>query len=170
MKLFSRTKNGNQKGFTLIEFAVATAISGVLFVGISLFTMQSVTESRRSYNETQVTQQVENASFWICRDIQMSESITLGPNAGFPLQGAWEDIYGKDYTVVFSLSGTQLKRTLSENGVQSSEITLAQSIDPTAALTNCTYANGLFTVKLTAKMGDTSLSRTFNVKKRTGDF
>jgi prepilin-type N-terminal cleavage/methylation domain-containing protein len=170
MKHLKNKKTGNQKGFSLIEFAVAMVISGILVVGISAFSIQSVSESRRSYYLTQITQQLENTGFWISRDIQMSQNVTLGPDAGFPLQVAWKDIYGKNYTVEFSIDGNQIHRNLSENGSPLSQTLLAQTIDPSAALTNCTSSNGLLTVNLTATLGGCSLSRTYQVKKRPGDF
>ena len=161
------TKFTKQKGFTVIEMIVSLAITGIIGLGITTFAIQTMTESNRSNNRTQAIMQVENAGFWLSRDVQMSQNITLGSEAGFPLQLAWKDIEENKYEVTFSINEGQIKRSKVKNDGQPSQIVIAESINSAPALTSCNYTDGLLTFNVTATVGSVNTSRTFEIKKRT---
>jgi prepilin-type N-terminal cleavage/methylation domain-containing protein len=92
-------------GFSLVEVCVALALVGLLATGISIFAIQTITETNRSNAHMQVIQQLENVGFWLSRDVQTAQTVTTGPNSGFPLQLDWTDKDTNVYQVTFSISG-----------------------------------------------------------------
>jgi len=156
----------NQNGFTLIEFVIAVAISGILGLGIATFTVQTFTETKRSSVHTEKIIHLENAGYWVSRDVQMSQNVTAGPNAGFPLQLNWIDENDDEFQVTFSLTDDQIMRSLVKNEEAPLSTLIAQGIDTAPALTNCNYANGLLTLNLTATLREWSVSRTYFIKQR----
>lgn len=155
-----------QSGFGLIEIVIALALVGILGAGVTTFTVQTITETNRSHFHMQAIQQLENAGYWVGRDVQMAQTVTPGPNAGFPLQVNWVDENQNTFQVTFSINGTQLRRSLVENGGTPRSMILVQPINPSPTLTNCNYANGLLTFNATSTVKNWSLSRTFQIKKR----
>ncbi|MFC1861663.1 type II secretion system protein J [Chloroflexota bacterium] len=159
-------ERGKQSGYALLEIVIALALVGILGTGITTFTVQTITETNRSSFHMQVIQQLENAGYWASRDVQMAQTVTPGPNAGFPLQVNWIDENNNTFQVTFSISGTQLRRNLVENGGAPRSMLLVEFINPSPALTNCNYTNGLLTFNVTSTVKNWSVSRTFQIKKR----
>lgn len=161
-------ESANQKGYSLIEMVIFLALAGILGAGITTFAVQTITETNRSSAYMQAIQQVENAGYWVSRDVQMAQAVTPGPNAGFPLLLTWTDINQNTFQVTFTLSGGQIQRSLVENGGAPLQTLVAQSINATPTLTSCCYVNGLLTFNATATVGTSSISRTYQIKKRPG--
>jgi prepilin-type N-terminal cleavage/methylation domain-containing protein len=159
-------KTGKQKGYTVIEMVIGLALVGILGFGVTGFTMHTLSYGAESNNKMQALMQVENAGYWMSRDVQMSANISLGENAGFPLELTWLDIDQNDYQVLYSLTGSEIQRTLAKNGQEDLQTTIAQSINPAIDLTSCTYIDGLFIFKVTATLGSNDVTRTYQIKKR----
>lgn len=159
-------KNDNQRGYGLIEMIVGLALAGILTTGLTTFTVQTVTESARSNNRMQATMQVENAGYWTSRDVQMAENLTLGENAGFPMQLFWEDIDDNEYQVTYNLTSGQLERSLFKNSENTVQTVIAQSINSAPSLTNLSYADGLLILNITSTYGSVDVSRYYQIKQR----
>ncbi|MFC1910747.1 type II secretion system protein J [Chloroflexota bacterium] len=159
-------ERGNQSGFGLLEIVIALALVGILGTGITTFTVQTITETNRSSFHVQAIQQLENAGYWVSRDVQMAQTVTPGPNAGFPLQVNWIDENQNTFQVTFSINDTQLQRSLVENGGAPRTMILVKSINPSPTLTSCNYTNGLLTFNATSTAKKWSLTRTFQIKNR----
>lgn len=157
-------ENAGQRGTSLLEIIIALAIVGILTVGIATFTAQTISESQRSSFHMQAIQALDNTGFWIGRDVQMAQTVTPGPDAGFPLQLNWIDKNDDEFQVTFSINGNQMQRSLVKNGEAPLNNLVAQSID--ASLTSGNYTDGLLTLDATATIGDVSLSRVYQIKKR----
>lgn len=159
-------ENGKQKGYGLLEIIIALALVGILGLGITAFTIQTITETKRSSVHMQAIQHLENAGFWVSRDVQMAQTVTVGPSAGFPLQLEWVDTNQDVYQVTYNATGNQVQRSLVKNDGEPLKLIVAQSINNAPTLTSCDYTNGLLTFNVTATLGNYSLSRTYQIKKR----
>ena len=166
MRYFVIAESGKQKGYSLIEMVIYLALAGILGTGITTFAVQTITETNRSSAHMQAIQQLENAGYWVSRDVQMAQTVTPGPNAGFPLQVNWTDANNNTFQVTFSISGGQIQRSQVENGMAPSQTLVAQSINAAPTLTSCSYENGLLTFNVTATVGTSSISRIYQIKKR----
>ena len=106
--------NGS-KGTTLVEILVVVAIVGAIMGAMSMTVNTLLINYNTNRTETILVRQVENAGYWISRDIQEAVPNTIdlnpggsgfislecynwNPNANGGL-GAWEDNQQIDYTV-----------------------------------------------------------------------
>ena len=155
-----RSINRYQKGFTIIEMIVAIAISsaiggGILFSIYQTSSYQAVDKARMN-----CVKQLENAIHYIVQDTQMAQKVTLsGDDDNFPLVLSWTewDITSPEYEhqVEYRLNGSLLERqhrafdTSSGETINEVDI-VARYIEPVSTETNCSYAGGVFRLKLTA--------------------
>ena len=108
-----KLSNRNQKGFTLIEIVIAVAITGLVVAAASGAIIQ-VIQSTHTSAHMNALRQVQTAGYWVSKDALQAQSITTGPDRGFPLTLNWTEWNGNVHCVVYSLEGTQLQRV--ENG------------------------------------------------------
>jgi prepilin-type N-terminal cleavage/methylation domain-containing protein len=160
--------NGKQNGFSLIEIVVSVALTAILGTGITTFTVQTITETNRSNAHMQAIQYVENAGYWVSRDVQMAQTVTPGPNAGFPLQLSWIDINQSTYQIAYTLIEGQIQRSLIVDGGEPLLTVVARSVNTATTLTNCSYTQGLLTFNVTATIRTSNVSRNYQIKKRPG--
>ena len=161
-----KTRIKKQNGYGLIEMVIGLALTGILATGITTFTVQTITESTRSNNHMQAMMQLENAGFWISRDVQMSGNITLGPDAGFPLQLTREDADLNEYQVTFTLAENRIQRSQIKNGGAPTQTLIAENINPAPSLTNISYSGDLLLFNVTSTFGNKDTSRSYQIKKR----
>jgi prepilin-type N-terminal cleavage/methylation domain-containing protein len=135
----------NQRGFTLIELLMSITLTAII-AGVLITTLsQMVTVSWAGNKHMQAIKQVENALFYINRDVQSAASIST--------TGVWLVINRRDgsslsYSLITQPDGSvNLKR--SQSGVNQ---VVARHIDTSPGLTQCSYANGLLRVRLTASL------------------
>ncbi len=101
-----------EKGFTLLEILVGTAIMGVIAMPLAMLTTTLLTNPERSNDKNIVLQQVRQAGTWISRDVQMSRSVNATDPNGFPLtiQIPFDSDENNDYSIEYLLDGSKLKR------------------------------------------------------------
>jgi len=156
--------NKNQRGFTLIELMVVIAITGFVTSGATMAILQVINGSARTNNHMTAVRQVQNAGYWVSRDVHMVQNIVADPTGGgFPLTLTWTD-WGnnEEHQVVYTLldmpSGglKNLQRSHSSNGITET-IIIAQFIDPTVKdgepQTKCEPTNGSLVFTVTATVG-----------------
>lgn len=168
MRFIKAATRGRQRGDGFIEIVIALALIAFLGTGITTFTVLTISQTGKSTNHMQAILQLENIGYWVSRDVQMAQTVTPGPNAGFPLQLSWNDTDNNAFQVTFSLSGGNIQRSLVKNGGGQQDVLVAQLINSSPSLTSCNYNNGLLVFNATATVGNWSLSRTFQIKKRPG--
>jgi hypothetical protein len=155
-----------QKGYGLIEAVTGLALTMLLIVGLTTFSVQTVTLGARSTNRMQAMTQVENAGYWVSRDVQMAENLTLGANAGFPLLLAWVDADLNEYKVTYNVTQGEMKRSLVKNDEDPVQSLIMQSINSTPSLTYLSYADGLLTFNITSTYKNSDATRSYKIQKR----
>ena len=176
--MFHRLKsiNKDQKGFTLLELLLAFLIGAIIASGITAAIFQVVVGSARTNNHMIAVRQVQSAGYWVSRDAQMAQNVTVGAASGFPLTLSWIDSGGKTNQAIYSLEnmskGTlkQLQRTFSKTGETTKTDIIARFID--SASTSCALNNGVFTLNVTATVGPSSQrqseTRVYEIVPRPG--
>jgi type II secretory pathway component PulJ len=159
-------KFSRQRGYGLIETIACLGLTGILATGACTFVIQTITESARTDNHMQATMQVENAGYWVSRDVQMAENLTLGEEAGFPLQLVWVDIDRNVYQVTYNVTEGRIKRSLIENDEWATQTLIAENINAAPSLTHLSYTDGLLVFDVTSTCANVDVSRTYQIKKR----
>jgi len=166
-----------EKGFSLIELIVVTAVIA-LISGAATMTVFQVVKSTESSNDRMTAgNQVQNAGYWISRDAQMAESVTtdnLTPPDFLILK--WTDWgYDEDsiyHSVVYSLENVsggigKLRRTHQDSVGTDEQLLVAEYIyynpsDPDNT-TKASYESGVLIMQLVAVFGDAEETREYRI-------
>ena len=110
--LMRRRGRSGQRGFLLLEFAAALAISGILGTTVvgSLYQLQRTTIDGGAQFE--LTTEIQRATRWISRDIHRADSTDVS-DGGAPATSAgfdWTDEFGA-HSCGYVLNGGALERT-----------------------------------------------------------
>ncbi|MBI2858171.1 MAG: prepilin-type N-terminal cleavage/methylation domain-containing protein [Chloroflexi bacterium] len=73
-----------ERGFTLIEFLVAMAISSILTYAGTMTVSRIVSGMRQSNSQMVALRQVQNVGFWLGRDLAMSQNVFSGDDVETP--------------------------------------------------------------------------------------
>jgi len=141
-----------ESGFTLIEMLVTLAITSVIGLGATIATVQILNQGTRNSDYTTASQNAMSAIYWVSRDAQMSQVVTLAGGSGFPLTLGWTEWDNTEHEVTYAFSGDELRRTHSVDGGVLNQMLVAQYLDP--AETTCVYATGNLTLSVTATVGE----------------
>lgn len=182
--------NKGQKGFTLIELAIAMVIGGTIAASVTMTMFQIFDSSGRTSNHMTAVRQVHSAGYWVSRDVLMAQDVVIAEESvddpdgtRFPFTLTWSDwVNNEENTAVYSIVGGELQRSLSttdSNGVTTTNtIVVAEFIDVTEEdgepRTKCSYddANNQFILTVTATVGSGSAAqieaRTYEVTPRPG--
>ena len=124
---------GKEKGFTLVDLVIATAITGLIvsFLGTSIYQMLTVTE----YGNGKLTanHELQNAAYWFQIDGQKAKSATGGNNLVLTLTD--------NSTVTYAVNDTNLERS-----VTAGDMVLAKNITDV----EFTVSNRVITMSLTS--------------------
>jgi len=109
-----------------------------------------------SKNRMEAVKQVENALHYIDRDAQMAYNVVPTSN-DFPLVLTWNewnvadnDLTGSQHQVTYSIVSDKLQRIETISGNLVANNIIANDISDAS---NCSYANSVLTVNLTASIG-----------------
>ena len=158
---------GNQKGFTLIEVLVTVGILGAIMGVLSMTVISIMIITPRTNDWAIALRQVQNAGYWISRDVLMSQIVTPAQNPGDPFLALEQDHDGDgvaDNTVDYVFSGDELRREL--NGA-SPGILIAQYI--VGVGTDTTFVDdgdNKYTLNIKAAHGDADVTRVYEVTPR----
>lgn len=92
-----------QKGMTMVELVVATAVTGIIvaFLGTAIY--QIITVTGYGNNRLIAAHELENAAYWFNLDGQQAIAASGGSGLSLTLSD--------NSTVTYSLTGTELRRT-----------------------------------------------------------
>jgi prepilin-type N-terminal cleavage/methylation domain-containing protein len=170
--------NKGQKGFTLMELALAMVIGGMIAASVTMTMFQVIDSSGRTSNHMTAVRQAQSAGYWVSRDAQMIQQAPVIMESGGELESItfdWIDWEGNVFQVVYtfedmSVGGLkELQRVEHEN---SSTVTtvVAEFID--IENTSCEYAGGTLTFTVTVQVGAGASAqietRTYEVLPRPG--
>jgi type II secretory pathway pseudopilin PulG len=96
-----------EKGFTLVEAAIAIAITGFLVTILGLIAQQIVTVPEKSGDQVNALHSVQNAAHWMTLDGQTALSATGGDGLTLNLPGG--------AVISYTLDGTDLVRASGGN-------------------------------------------------------
>ncbi|MCL0084399.1 prepilin-type N-terminal cleavage/methylation domain-containing protein [Dehalococcoidia bacterium] len=177
----ARLIHKDQRGFTLMELLIAIAITGLITGGITMTIFQVFDMNTRASNHMIAVRQVQNAGYWVSRDVQMVESddIKIGDDPDTTdyyelLRLSWKDwetggLIGAlhNITYYFEESGgiQELHRRHTCDAPLIDEHTIvARHIDSNNTFTVIDY--GVVTITITAAYGDVIETRTYKVTPR----
>ncbi len=163
--------NRKQLGFTLIELAIAMAISGIIAGTVTVTMFQLFDSTGRTSTHMTAVRQVRSAGYWVTHDALMAQDVAVAAEPGFPFTLTWNDWTDNEvHTVVYNIVGDKLERDDSVNSGPAVTTIVAEFIDP--AKTSCEYADGRLTFTVTAQVGTGSAAqietRTYEVIPRPG--
>jgi len=171
-----------EKGFTLIETAIAIAVLAMIALAGTAVTFQALKATGQSNDRMTAIPQVQNAGYWISRDAQMAKGIlvdNLEPPKFIIL--SWKDYENgatthHEVTYFFEdLSGGvgKLKRNHWSSAGADEETLIAQHIyydpddpDNTDNTSIANYDSPELTVRLRALFGDASVTREYKAVRR----
>ena len=167
-----------EKGFTLIELLVTIGIAAFVVSAASMTVITMMRLSPQTNNWAIALRQVQNAGYWISRDVQMSQgTITVGawgnPTFLTLTVPEWDEgseaVVPKQFVYEFAnIDGEQwLVRTESIGESIVGQTAIAQYISNTAATysTNCTD-NCTLTFTITAISGNVPVTRRYETAQR----
>jgi len=107
------TNLSGQKGTTLVEVLVATAIVGLIVGALVTAIHQFITTTERGNQKLRALHDVQNLGHWLTLDGERAQSTNLidGAPAVASMTVSWTN-EGQVQTSTYSLSGTELKRDL----------------------------------------------------------
>jgi len=166
-----------QKGFTILELLIAISIMAVAAVAAGAGIFQTFQNNERNNDRNISVTQLENASYWISRDVLMSQAINTTGSDLFSAN--WTrydtgDVYHVTYTFADMDEGDYKKlfRTQSINGTSNTTRLVAEYINSAPLKTTCNFTDGTFYLILTVTAGEggrtQSETRTYEISPRPG--
>lgn len=142
-----------QKGFTLVEVLVVTAIGGVLMMGLMLSIHNVVWGSARSNNQVIALTDINHAALRIKKDLMMTQYTNLTDVPQDSVTLSWIDYTGfvsenqsTYHSSSYALSGTELQRnydsTVSIVGRNITSISFTQNGKAITVVITATSAEG----------------------------
>lgn len=169
-----------QKGYTLIELAIAVSIMVLVSGAASIAIIQTLKATETNNTHMNAVRQVQNAGYWLSRDARMAQSINTD-NLSPPdfLVFSWtewdsqnEEVY---HSATYSFAGLadgigNLKRTHWSSAGANEQTLIAQHIyyrpaDPDDT-SKAVYQAPMLTLQLTAIVEDEMEIREYRIKHR----
>jgi prepilin-type N-terminal cleavage/methylation domain-containing protein len=127
----------SQKGFTLIEILVVTAVGGILLIGLVTAIFHTLGVTMQSNTKIIALEGIKQVAHPIATDVRMAQTTDLvdgaEPQTSVDLfWTSWYDDNGElspvDYHSEFKLIGEEVQRELKKNGVSIETTTLGKYI------------------------------------------
>ncbi len=173
-----------EKGYTLVELLIAITIMVLVSGSAGAVIFRILRDTERNNNHITAVHQVQNAGFWISRDIQMAENATTDnltlPDFLILSWTEWDDAGDPIYhSANYSFEGLtngigKLKRNHWSSAGANEQTLIAQyiyynlgNVDDTS---KASYQSPVVTVQLTALFEDILETREYRIKHRVLTF
>jgi prepilin-type N-terminal cleavage/methylation domain-containing protein len=152
----------DQRGFTLAELLIAIAITALIGAAVATAVFQVFRINASSTNRQIAINQVEVAINSISRDAQQAQQIS--PATGVPFTMQWTTWDNHTNVVIYSLSGTNLQRTITIDSGSPSTTIVANYITVASGTWNTSTKVLNLTLRVTVGTGSSPQyeERTFN--------
>jgi prepilin-type N-terminal cleavage/methylation domain-containing protein len=179
---------GRSPGFTLIELVIVVALAGIVSVAIMATTFQVFSFSALASNQMTAIRQVQQAGFWVSPDVMMAKEVGLTETeiSHFPVTLTWQagdPNAPVEHEAIYRLEdmGNGLKRLVREHHITppGGPETIDTMVVAQYIYTDFIEINGVnqpatcfaqdgdaFKLTVTAKTGEQTETRTYQVKQR----
>jgi prepilin-type N-terminal cleavage/methylation domain-containing protein len=159
---------GSEKGFTLVEMIVTAAIIGIIMAALATTVTALLTHPEQATDHNIVLCEVQNAGYWITRDVQMARNVTLDDPSGFPLTFniPVDTDENNDLSVDYLFDGNELKRQVYDSlDTLISETVIAKYIDVADTAFGVLESNA-YKLTIKASKGEAVVERSYEVSQR----
>ena len=159
-----------EKGFTLIELLVGITISAFVVGAASMTTITMMRLTPQNNDWAVALRQVQNAGFWVSRDVLTSQNLTVGTDNSTLLTLTIPQITPPDKTIVYEFEDMPngLKRLIRNDQAGGLETPIAEYISTDNSDTTASYSadSRTLTLTITATSGDVSVTRVYEATQR----
>ncbi len=156
-----------EKGFTLLEVLIGVAIMAIVVGAVAMTTTTLLLNEGQAAGQNTALPQVQNAGYWISRDVQMARTVTLGePGVFLRLDIPMDNNPEHDYTIDYLFDGDKLKRQ-KHDSFGTSETFIAEYIDTSNTTFSALDADaGLYKLTVRASRDETGATRSYEISQR----
>jgi len=160
---FEAKKDGG--GFTLVELLVAIAI-GTAIVGVMSMSIASMMKITPLNNDRSIVlQQVQNAGYWITRDVGGSSNVTAEPEAGVLVRMQQKEGYpAVTSEVEYVFDDTTLRRQV--DGVVPGMLIAQYIVVANTSFEAVISSNSTYRLTVKAAKGEVELERIYDAYQR----
>jgi prepilin-type N-terminal cleavage/methylation domain-containing protein len=157
-----------EKGFTLVELLVALSIAAFVTAAASMTIITMMRLTPKTNNWAIALRQVQDAGYWISRDVLMSQTILVDPDPGTPTFLTLTvpqppPALAKTIVYQFQDMSGGLKRLMRTDNTTIMVAEYISSGNTTATYDDVTL---ILTLKVTATSGDTTVTRQYEATQR----
>jgi len=155
---------GGNRGFTLIELLVTMAI-GTAIVGVMSMSIVSMMKiAPLNTDRSVVLQQVQNAGYWISRDVQMAQVVNLD-EPGVLVHLEWDEWDGTNNLVDYVIDDDDiLRRRL--NGASPGMLVAQYVVVADTSFQAVVSSNSTYRLTMKAAKGEAELERVYDAYQR----
>lgn len=162
-----------QKGFTLVEMLVVTAIIALIALGASMSISQVFKVSKQNNDMSTAIRQAQNVGYWVSHDALMASTIVPEPSADVKISMGWST-WGTANDYVYDvryqwLESGEVRRQLlvyDENGVEIPGLNRTLTIADNIVQLDLTDVPGNWKLTVEARSGSQSVIREYVVNPR----
>ena len=159
-----------QKGFTLLELVIGSAIMAVVVGAIAASLITLFLNYGQAAGQSSALPNVQNAGFWITRDVQTSRNVTAGVSNGFPisLKIPTDINEANDNRIEYVFDSSKLKRELYDSSdTLIAETLIADFIDTDyTTFVSINVTSGHYRLTATASREGEAVTRVYDMDQR----
>jgi Tfp pilus assembly protein PilV len=159
-----------EKGFATIEIIIVIVILGLIMPGMAMTISTIMTNHQQAKDYNIVFQQVQNADYWISRDIQTAKDVLPAEPDGFPLTLVIPvDVYeSHNRSIDYAFADDKLQRLVYDSSHSlTAETTVADYVDVPDTVFHA-LESGNYSLTIKACKGKAAAERSYQIARRLG--